>query len=71
MGSIGPNLNSVVPLANTFKPSFNVIVFVIACMRAASCDGALAYIFMDWRHAWHALDAGRRASGYRSRMRTV
>jgi len=31
-----------------------------ACMRAASCDGALAYIFMDWRHAWHALDAGRR-----------
>jgi DNA modification methylase len=33
-----------------------------AFMRArASClDGALAYIFMDWRHAWHALDAGRR-----------
>ncbi|MCZ6860906.1 MAG: site-specific DNA-methyltransferase [Alphaproteobacteria bacterium] len=30
-----------------------------ACMRAASCDGALAFVFIDWRHAWHALEAGR------------
>ncbi len=27
--------------------------------RASCLDGALAYIFMDWRHAWHALEAGR------------
>jgi len=27
--------------------------------RASCLDGALAYIFMDWRHCWHALEAGR------------
>jgi DNA modification methylase len=28
--------------------------------RAVSLDGALAYVFMDWRHSWHVLEAGRR-----------
>jgi DNA modification methylase len=28
--------------------------------RQVSVDGALAYVFMDWRHAWHVLEAGRR-----------
>jgi len=28
--------------------------------RRVSVDGALAYVFMDWRHAWHVLEAGRR-----------
>lgn len=28
--------------------------------RASCLDGALAYIFIDWRHASHALEAGRR-----------
>jgi len=27
--------------------------------RASCLDGALAYVFMDWRHCWHALEAGR------------
>ena len=27
--------------------------------RQTMIDGALAYIFMDWGHAWHALEAGR------------
>ncbi len=28
--------------------------------RANCLDGALAFIFIDWRHCWHALEAGRR-----------
>jgi DNA modification methylase len=27
--------------------------------RQVSLNGALAYVFMDWRHAWHVLEAGR------------
>jgi len=27
--------------------------------RHTMADGALAYVFMDWGHAWHALEAGR------------
>ncbi len=29
-------------------------------VRQVSLDGALAYVFMDWRHAWHVLEAGRK-----------
>jgi DNA modification methylase len=32
---------------------------VFGHVRRVSVDGALAHAFMDWRHAWHVLEAGR------------
>jgi DNA modification methylase len=40
--------------------------FLAAIMTAAidnSVAGAIHYIFMDWRHAWHITEAGRRVYG--------
>jgi DNA modification methylase len=35
------------------------LVTMFGHARKVSVDGALAYVFMDWRHAWHVLEAGR------------
>jgi len=41
------------------SPSFQSTAFGLFCRY--SSDGSVQYIFMDWRHLYEALTAGRQA----------
>jgi len=41
------------------KQFTDFLTSAVSIMASNACDGALLYLFMDWRHTWNLLEAGR------------